>query len=209
LSIFILNFNINKNIKILLVSILWVFLINCWSKGAFLSIFFILIFYFLYQYKYYKFSIIFFISITALFIYLSGILKTSAVIHVLGLLSPFQSEINIHYFFGNDFFQAGNMGRLDEENWMESVKRGAESLVGTYMYAYGLVGVFLYMLIHYSTIRFLNQQRMYLVASLITVGLFVSFLQEGQYNVLQVYSLYLLVFFLIGKIKIKRMKSVS
>jgi hypothetical protein len=203
LSLFLIGMEVNQNIKIIMIFILFLFLINCWSKGVMLSMFFISIFYFLYRYKLYKFSIIFFISIIILFIYLSGILKTSAVIHVLGLLLPFQSDININYFLGHDFFQAGNMGRIDGEHWMDSVARGAESLVGTYMYAYGILGVFLYMKIHYKTIKLLNRFKMYLVASIITVGLFVSFLQEGQYNVLQVFSMYLLIFFLIGRNKFK------
>jgi NAD/NADP transhydrogenase beta subunit len=122
---------------------------------------------------------------------------------VLGLLLPFKADINMHYFIGNNFFQAGNMGRIDGEHWMDSVARGAESLVGTYMYAYGLIGVLVYITIHYKTIKILNKKKISIVAAILTVGLFVSFLQEGQYNVLQVFSMYLLAFFLIGRKKLK------
>jgi len=95
------------------------------------------------------------------------------------------------------------MGRINDEHWMDSVARGAESLVGTYMYAYGLLGVILYILISYKIIRLLNKYELHLVASIITVSLFVSFLQEGQYNVMQVFSMYLTIFFLVGREKIK------
>jgi len=206
LSLFLIGFKVNQYIKILMLFILGIFLLNCWSKGVFISIFFISIFYILYKYKFYKFSLLVFIFITVLFIYLSGILKSSAVIHVLGLLLPFKEDMNLNYFIGNNFFEAGNMGRIDGEHWMDSVARGAESLVGTYMYAYGLVGVSIYMFIHYQTINILNEYKHYLVAAVITIGLFISFLQEGQYNVLQVFSIYMLIFFLVGRKKIKDLK---
>lgn len=205
-GIFLLYFKFNSFIKFLFLSILFVFFISCWSKGAFISVFLISLFYLLYKYKLYKLAILLFVTITTIFIILSGILKSSAVIHVMGLLLPFKANIDIHYFFGNDFFQAGNMGRIDFENWTESVKRGAESLVGTYMYAYGLLGVFIYMLIHYKTIKLLNHKKIYIVASIITVSLFISFLQEGQYNLLQVYSMCMVLFFLMVKIKLKENK---
>ena len=203
-GIFLFYFKINKYFKILLLIILFTFYITCWSKGAFISAILIALFYNLYKYKLYKLAIFIFISLTMIFIILSGILKSSAVIHVMGLLLPFQSNIDIHYFLGNDFYQAGNMGRIASENWTESVKRGAESLVGTYMYAYGLIGILFYMLIHYRTINKLILQGYIIIASLITVTLFVSFLQEGTYNLSQVYMLIILSFFLIGNLYIKK-----
>lgn len=206
LSLFLIGVKVNEYIKTVMILILFLFLISCWSKGAFLSMFFITIFYFLYRYKYYKFAIFFFVMITLLFIYLSGILKTSAAVHVLGLLLPFKADIDFHYFFGNNLFQAGNMGKLESDSWMDLVKRGAESLVGTYMYALGLTGVAIYLKIHYETIKILNRNKIYILASIVTVGAFVSFLQEGQYNVLQVFSLCILAFFLIGRHKLKEIR---
>jgi len=105
LSLFLVSFKININIKIIILFILFVFLVACWSKGVFISIFLISIFYAMYRYRLYKFSIFFFIFVTVLFIYLSTILKSSAAVHVLGLMLPFQANIDINYFFGNNFFK--------------------------------------------------------------------------------------------------------
>lgn len=176
--------------------------IMCWSKGVYISFLLITGFYFLLKNKFYKVVLFLTVLITAINIYLSTILKTSGIIHVAGLMEPFKVPVNIHYLIGNDLYQAGNMGRLEDEFWSDSVVRGAESLVGTYMYAFGLVGVVLFITMHLYVVRKMYNEKLYLLSCILLVALSVSFLQEGQYNIFQSFIIVLIMFFTIYKAKI-------
>lgn len=175
--------------------------VMCWSKGVYISFLLITGFYFLLKNKFYKIVIFLTVLITSINIYLSTILKTSGIIHVAGLMEPFKVSVNINYFLGNDLYQAGNMGRLEDEFWSDSVVRGAESLVGTYMYAFGLIGVILFIAMHFYIVRKMYNEKLYLLSCILLVALSVSFLQEGQYNIFQSFIVALVMFFSIYKAK--------
>lgn len=184
------------------ISVIYLILfIMCWSKGVYISFLLISGFFFLLKNQFYKLVIFLFVLITSINIYLSTILKTSGIIHVAGLMEPFKVPININYFLGNDLYQAGNMGRLEDEFWSDSVIRGAESLVGTYMYAFGLIGVLLFFIMHFYVIRKMYNEKLYILACILLVALSVSFLQEGQYNIFQSFIIVLIMFFTIYKSK--------
>ncbi|ADY29185.1 hypothetical protein [Cellulophaga lytica] len=186
-------------IKLFLLPILLVLLVLTWSKGAIIFIVLIGVYYFLFKKKMQNTAYLFFIGTLSLMIYLSGILKTSAAIHVLGLKIPFEQSFGLRYLFGNGLHKAGNMGRLEGEHWMESVSRGAESLVGTYFYAFGLIGFLLYSRLHIIYIKKFNSNGFFVVSSILISSFFISFLQEGQYNVFQIFPFLLFSFFVIFK----------
>lgn len=194
--IFIGSISFNIFQKILVQFILIILLLSCFSKGGILFLTLTFIFYFFYKRNHMIASYLFFINLLGIMIYLSFFLKSSAIIHVLGLLEPFKSSLNLNYFFGHGLYEAGNMGRKLDEYWFDSIKRGAESLVGTYFYAFGVLGVLTVIRIHYTTIKKLIFQNYFIIAAIITSSLFVAFLQEGHYNIFQIYPFIMVIFFL-------------
>lgn len=192
--LYFIYFYIRPNIqnlfpKLLMLFISLSFLLVCLSKGALSLLVYTMLFAFLFKRGMYKISLLLFLVILLFSIVLSTVIKSSAAIHVMGLLLPFKQNLDLRYFIGNKLALAGNMGRIPGESWIEAVERGAESLVGTYMYSVGLVGVLLYLKIHWNTIKLKLKERKYPLAALLTGSLIITFLQEGHYNIMQVFPL--------------------
>jgi hypothetical protein len=169
--------------KYLLSIFLFILMILTLSKGAFLLFFFSALFYFSYKRLSYKTNVIMiiFAIILLIFVALNSAGKNSSYIHVLGLVAPFASSIDVNYFIGHNISTGGGLtgsGSL-------GLAGGMESLVGTLQYQMGLVGVLLYFIIFYKILRskFSSKDEISRIEYCTLAGSFInSFLQENAFN---------------------------
>lgn len=168
--------------KIVYVTVGLALMFSVLSKGAFLTFFCVITFWVLLNYKQHTAFVISVILAFATTLFLATDTSTSGFIHLSGLIGPFISLSGTEFLLGDKLYLAGNMGRVAGEAWTESVLRGAESLIGTYMYAFGIIGVTIFIAMHIKMIvvNVLDQNNV--VAAFIAGSLIVVFLQEGHYN---------------------------
>lgn len=195
--LFLLTIRFNFNIKVIFLFFYFLFFIFCFSKSVLLYLCCFFIFYIAYSKNFFTISFIIFISIIALVLILAFELKSSGVTHAYGLILPFMGKFDFYYFLGHGVHESGNMGRIANEALYDSLSKGAESLIGTYMYGYGLVGIFMLCSLFLSIIKIANNKGCYFVSSIITSSLIISLLQEGHYNIMTIYTCLIVSFYYI------------
>lgn len=173
-----------------------VFVVTVLSKGAILTLFCVITFWFLLNYKLYAAFIASTILLFSCTLFLAADTSTSGWIHLSGLIGPFTFLSGPEFLYGDKLYLAGNMGRILGEPWTESVLRGAESLIGTYMYSFGIIGVSISIMMHIKMIivNILDQNNA--IASFVTSSLIIIFLQEGHYNSSQAFLFSISLIFL-------------